>query len=207
MIDYTLLAAEEQVLRTADAVRARGIEVEIVETGADALERVRRIIPAGASVMTGASQTLQDIGLEDVLISKDHPWVNLKDELLAEQDAVKQLHLRRQSTLADYYLGSVQAIAETGELIFASATGSQLPAYAYSSPNLIWVAGIQKIAPTLDEAIQRVRDYCFAQEDAKMKARGYPGSLLGKLLIFEYETTAYNHRTATLILVNEPVGV
>ena len=35
MIDYTVLAVEEQVLRTADAIRARGIEVEIVETGAE----------------------------------------------------------------------------------------------------------------------------------------------------------------------------
>jgi hypothetical protein len=206
VIDYTVLAAEEKVLRTADAIRARGIEVEIVETGADALAQITRMIPAGAGVMTGASQTLREIGLEDMLISKAHSWVNLKDELLAEQDMGKQMYLRRQSTLAEYYLGSVQAIAETGELVFASATGSQLPAYAYSSPNLIWVAGIQKIVPTLDEAIQRVRDYCFTQEDAKMKALGYPGSLLAKLLILEHETP-YNQRTAKLILVNEPVGV
>ena len=65
--------------------------------------------------------------------------------------------MRRQGTLAEFFLGSVNALAETGELVFAS--GSQLPAYAYNSGNVIWVAGAQKIAPTLhdDAARGRVR--------------------------------------------------
>ena len=205
MFDYSVLPAEDQVFRTAEAVRARGLQVEIVETGVDAFEKLKQLIPDGASVMTGASQTLLQIGFEDLLISKAHPWINLKDALLAEQDMERQQLLRRQSSFADYYVGSVQAIAETGELVFASATGSQLGAYAYTSPNLIWVAGVQKIVPTLNQAIERVREYCFALEDARQKERGFPGSLLAKLLILEQEV-AFNQRNATLILVSEPLG-
>lgn len=206
MIDYMVVPVEERILHTADAIKARGIHVEIVQTGAEALERLQQLIPSGSKVMTGRSKTLQDIGFEDLLISKTHAWRNLKDDLLAETDAVNQMRLRRESGMAEYYLGSVQAIAETGEIVIASGTGSQLPAYAYSSPNLIWIAGVQKIVPTLEDAIRRIREYSVPMEDVAIKAMGYPGAVLGKMLIIEQEA-AMNQRNITLILVNEPVGV
>ncbi len=104
------------------------------------------------------------------------------------------------------FLGSVNAIAETGELVFASATGSQLAPYAYSSRNIIWVAGAQKITPTLDEALRRVRDYVLPLEDQRQKSVGNAaGSFIGRILIFEREP-AYLRRSLTLILVNEALG-
>lgn len=188
------------------ALNERGIQAELVETRADALSRLQAIIPHGASVMTGASQTLTEIGLDDLLISGSHPWTNVKNDILATQDMVEQMHLRRASTLADYYLGSAQAITESGEVLFVSASGSQLPAYAFSSKNVIWVAGVQKVVPTLDDAFRRVREHSFPLEDKKMKGLGYPGSMIGKWLIFEREPQMLG-RNIHLILVNETVGV
>ena len=192
--------------KTIEAVNARGIQAELVQTGAEALARLTSLIPQGASVMTGGSLTLTQIGLDDLLISRNHPWKNLKDDILAEKDFTHQAQLRRESTLADYYLGSVQAIVESGELVIASGSGSQLPAYAYSSKNVIWVAGVQKIVPDFNAAMERVREYALPIEDQKMKALGFPGSAIGKLLIFERESARYG-RNIHLILVNEVVGV
>jgi L-lactate utilization protein LutC len=205
-INYAELATSEQIQQTVAAVEARGIKVYLVDTPAQALEKVHQLIPTGANVMTGASETLRQIGLEDVLVSKDHPWVNLKDGLLAENNPVKQGQLRAQSTLSEYFLGSVQAIAETGEIVIASASGSQLPSYAFSSRNVIWVAGTQKIVPTLDAALRRVREYSLPREDERQKANGRPGSLLGKILIIEMEHPMLQ-RNVNLILVNDLVGV
>jgi L-lactate utilization protein LutB len=204
--DYSVLATQAQIDRTVAAVKARGISVEVVNSGADALARIKQLIPAGATLSTGASMTLRQIGLEDLLISKQHPWVNLKDAVLAETDRAKQAELRRQSILAQYFLGSVHAIAETGEIVVASATGSQLAPYAYASPNVIWVAGAQKITPTLEEAIQRVREYNYPREDQRMKETGASGSMIGKLLIFEREAP-YLNRHLTLLLVKEVLGI
>jgi len=205
-LNYAELATSTQVEQTIAAVEARGIKVHLVDTPAQALEKVHQLIPAGANVMTGASETLRHIGLEDVLVSKDHPWVNLKDGLLAENNPEKQGKLRAQSTLSEYFLGSVQAIAETGEIVIASASGSQLPSYAFSSRNVIWVAGTQKIVPTLDAALRRVREYSLPREDERQKANGRPGSLLGKILIIEMEHPMLQ-RNVNLILVNDLVGV
>ena len=117
------------------------------------------------------------------------------------------LTLRKLATLADYFLGSVHAIAETGEIIIASATGSQLAPYAYSSSHVIWVAGAQKIVPTLEDGFRRVREHILPHEDQRMK-KAYgenAGSFIGKLLVFEREAP-YLHRSVTLILVNQQVG-
>jgi hypothetical protein len=108
--------------------------------------------------------------------------------------------------MAEFFLGSVNAIAETGELVFASATGSQLPPYAYTSRNIVWVAGAQKIAPTLDDALRRVREYVLPLEDERQKKNGNKaGSFIGRILILEREP-AYLRRNLTLILVDEVLG-
>ena len=203
---YDALPALERIQRTVESVNARGIHAELVETKEAALERVQDLIPAGAVVMTGGSVTLQQIGLEAVLISGEHPWRNFKADLLAERDPVKQSAMRRQGTLAEFYLGSVNALAETGELVFASGSGSQLPAYAYTSRNVIWVAGAQKIAPTLEEALRRVREYVLPLEDQRQKSIGNSaGSRINRILIIEGEP-AYLRRNLTLILVNQVLG-
>jgi L-lactate utilization protein LutC len=205
-MDYAALPTSESIHRTLEAVRGRGIHAELVETKEEALAKIREIIPAEAVVMTAGSVTLQQIGFEAMLISGQHPWRNFKADLLAEKDPVKQSAMRRQGTLAEFFLGSVNAIAETGELVFASGTGSQLPAFAYSSRNVIWVAGVQKITPTLDEALRRVRQYVLPLEDERQKKFGNKtGSYIGRILIFEYEP-AFLRRNLTLILVNQALG-
>lgn len=201
---YDVLPSLDTVRRAADAMMERNVIVQLAKDRAEALQAVKDLIPAGSEVMTGASRTLEQIGFMELLKSGPHPWHNLKTAILAETDPVKQVVLRRQATLAEYFLGSVHAIAETGEVVIASASGSQIPSYAFSSPHVIWVAGAQKIVPTLEDAIRRVRDYVLPLEDKRMKAAGASGSQIAKLLIFERE--AYRKGRVTLVLVNEKLG-
>jgi L-lactate utilization protein LutC len=204
---YDSLPSVDRLNKTIRSVKDRGINVTLAETKGSALALIQTLIPAGASLMTGASVTLQQIGFEDVLKGGNHPWKNLKAEILAEKDPARQAAMRKQATLADYFLGSVHAIAETGEIVIASATGSQLPAYAYSSANIIWVAGAQKITPTLGSALERLRTYVVPLEDQRLKqvygekAQG----IIGKILIFEHESPNL-HRSVHLILLNEVLG-
>jgi hypothetical protein len=205
-MDYAALPTPERIHQTIESVKARGINAELVDTKEEALARIQAVIPEGAVVMTGGSVTLQQIGFEALLISGEHPWRNFKADLLAEKDPAKQSALRRQGTLAEYYLGSVNALAETGELVFASGTGSQLPAYAYSSRNVVWVVGVQKITPTLDAALRRVREYVLPLEDQRQKSLGNKaGSFIGRILILEREPS-FLRRNLTLILVNQVLG-
>lgn len=206
-MSYTTLATPAQVQATIAAMKPRGISAEVVTTKEAALDRIKALIPAGASLATGASLTLRQIGFDDLLKTGGHSWRNLKAGYLAEKDPVKQGRLRKESTMADFYLGSVHAVAETGEVVVASMTGSQLAPYAYSSPNLVWVVGTQKIAPTLEAAIRRVREYVLPEEHKRQleNTGGKMGSMIGKLLIFENEV-AFMGRKIFLIFVDELVG-
>jgi hypothetical protein len=204
---FDVLADMDRIQVTIQALKTRGIAPEVLPGSREALARLLELIPPGAAISTGASLTLREIGFEDLLKSGSHPWKNLKAEYLAEKDPARQLLLRRQSVLADYYIGSVHAVSETGEVVVASMTGSQISPYAYAARNVIWVVGAQKITPSLEEGIRRVREYVLPHEDARMRENsgGKMGSRIGKLLIFEHEAPFLN-RTVTLLFVNQRLG-
>lgn len=204
-MDYNVLRSLDIVNKTAEALRTNGIEAVIVERGVDALKKIKEFIPQGASVMNGASVTLEQIGFVDYLKSGQHGWNNLHELVLAEKDPSKQRMIRKQATLSDYYLGSVHALAENGEFLVGSNTGSQLPHIVFSSLNLIFVVGVQKIVPTLADGMKRLEEYVLPLEDKHMKEKYGSGTMLSKVVIFKRENPRMG-RKVRIILVNEQLG-
>ena len=201
---YTNIPSDEVIAKVAENLNARNITPIIVDTKEQALEEIKKLIPQGGSVMNGSSQTLQEVGFIDYLKAGKHGWNNVHDEFLKETDPAKQARLRKESVLADYFLGSVHAITEAGQLVVASASGSQMPSYAFTSNNVIWVAGAQKIVPTLDASFSRIKEYVIPLEDTRVKGVGYPGTTWARTLIIEREIMP--HRHLTVILVKEKLG-
>jgi hypothetical protein len=199
------LPDEETVGRTISALKSRGISAEFVPNRHEALELVAKLIPEGVELMTASSRTLDEIGFLAFLKSGKHQWKSLNDIVYGEKDPAKRTELRKRSVNVDYFLGSVHAIAETGETIVASASGSQIPSYAFTSKNVIWVAGTQKIVPNLEEGLRRVREHSLDLESARMKSLGFPGSMIAKILIVEREPAMLG-RKVSMILVNEKLG-
>lgn len=204
-ISYNQLASQPVLSDTLRALQARGVLAELVDTKAQALERVKSLIPPGATVMTSGSQSLEEIGFTSYLNHGDHLWNNFAKLVAAESDPVQHQKLTLQSTMADYYLGSVHAVSKRGEMVFASEHGSQLPAYCYNSANVIWVVGAQKITNNVAAALERVMGYWLPQEAEKQKRLGHHSTFIGKLLIFEREAPDL-HRKLHLLLVNEVLG-
>ena len=176
-----------------------------MQTKEEALEKVKELIPDGASIMNGSSETLAQIGLIDHLKSGSHAWKNLHDPILAEQDPVKQGQLRREAVLSDYYIGSVHAVTENGEMMIASNSGSQIPHLTFTSPNLVLVVGANKIVPSLADAFMRIEEQVIPLEDERMKkVYGY-GTLWAKTLILNKENPAIGRKVYVLI-VKEDLG-
>jgi L-lactate utilization protein LutC len=183
----------------------RGFNPILVASKEEALAKIQEIIPEGASIMNGASETLREIGFTDLLKAGAHKWNNVHDAVLAEQDKTKQTTLRRQSVLSDYYLGSAHAIAETGEIVIASNSGSQLPHLAFTSPNVVLVVGAQKIVPTLADAFLRLEEHVVPREDVRMKGVYGFGTTHAKTLIMHKENPMMG-RKVHVIIVNESLG-
>jgi flavorubredoxin len=74
------LADEDTVKRTIEALRARGVRVDFLQTREETLKRLIELIPPGAEVMTGSSTTLKEICFVDLLKGGKHQWNNLKTQ-------------------------------------------------------------------------------------------------------------------------------
>lgn len=204
-MEYSTLASEAIVKKTMAALRKRGFASAAIGSGAEALEYIKKAIPKGASVMNGSSVTLEQIGFVDFLKSGKHEWNNLHAAILAEEDKATRSHLRKHAVVSDYYLGSVHAITEGGEMVIASNTGSQQPHLVYTSPNLILVVGTQKIVPTLEKAMKRLEEHVVPLEDEHMKQLYGSGTMYNKTVILHGESPMMK-RTATVLLVNKKLG-
>ena len=194
--------SDEQIERAAAALRANNIEAVVVDTGEDAKREALARIPDGAEVHSGASKSLQTIGLvAELEQSPKITW--LRKQLLAMDRATQGREIRKLAAAPDVMLGSAAAITEDGKIVVASNSGSQIGPYASSAGKVILVIGGQKIVKDLDEAMDRVYRHTLPLESERLHAASGVDSYVSKLLIVNRE--ARPGRT-TVILVKEPLG-
>jgi LUD domain len=96
----------------------------------------------------------------------------------------------------------VHAVTAGGTLVIASASGSQLASYAWGAANVIFVAGAQKLAPTLAAAHERIYTHSLPREDARAHAAYGQHSFAGKILEIHQELPGRIH----LVLIRQPAG-
>lgn len=187
------------------ALQEKGYIVEHVDSSGAALEYIKKTIPKEASVMNGSSTTLDEIGFVEYLKSGKSPWNNLHEKVLAEKDQEKQALLRKQTTISDWYLGSVHAVTEDGNILIASNTGSQLPGVVYNASNLLFVISTKKIVPTMDDAVKRLHNVVVPLEDKRLKGVYGMGTELNMMLWLMREFS-YSSRKRHIVLVDESLG-
>lgn len=200
---WNSIPSPDVVDKTVREIEARGIKVLISRNAEEALDALKKIIPPGAEVMNGSSTTLIEIGYEEYITGGRSGWKVVHDLIRAENDDKKRADLRRKSVTADYFLSGANAIASTGEIVACDASGSRVGAWPFAAGHLILIVGINKIVPTLEDALKRVREYAYRLENVRaQKAYGTP-SVIGKCVILAHEK---NEGRITLILVNEALG-
>ena len=89
------------------------------------MARLRELVPEGSEVFVNTSETLDAIGYTEYMHGNDR-YINLHYQMMSQPDPASQREFRRKTTTADYFVSSVQAIAETGEIVIASSSGSQI---------------------------------------------------------------------------------
>ena len=195
-------ATVESINRTIEALADRNVDAVLVESREAALTKLLELVPEGCEVFVSTSETLDTIGYTEYMHGNDR-YINLHDQMLAQPDAASQREFRRTTTTADYFVGSVQAIAETGEIVVASGSGSQIGAFAYGARRVIMVAGTQKICTTLAEAEARTRGYTLELHDRWLEGRGSGPAPIGKFMVMEHEPVVGR---ITMILIPESLG-
>lgn len=196
------IADDATVKKVAKALQKRGIEVFVANNGTEAKRKVFELIPEGAEVMEATSATLDAIGATHEL-EESGKYDSVRRKLRGLKDPEERNAVRRKSLGAAYGIGSVHAITEDGQLLTASASGSQVSLYAFDSQTVILVVGTHKIVKNLDEGFKRIYEHSLPLESKRVHdAYGWAGSYVGKILILERDRPG---RTK-VILVKEKLG-
>jgi hypothetical protein len=195
-------AEDSRVTRTAAALEANGITVLRARNSAEAKRIVLDLIPPGSSVHQGASESLEASGITEE-IGRSGRYEPLRPRVLGVDRATQADEIRRLTASPDVMLGSVHAVTETGSLVAASASGSQLGPYAFGAGKVILVVGTQKIVPDLAAAFRRIDEYVFPLEDARAQAAYGVHSGVNKVLVINREWAP--HRI-TVVLCDEVLG-
>ena len=137
-------------------------------------------------MFTGASETLRLSGIDDD-INTSGRYDAIRTRGRAMDRATQLAEIWRLMSTPDVIVGSVHAVTETGSLVIASASGSQLPGYAGGALRAIWIVGAQKVVPDLATALRRVEDHCLPLESARAQAVYGQPSAVNRLLILNAE--------------------
>lgn len=197
--DYSKPAPDNSLWKVTAALTNNGFNVRIVDDLREARQAVLDIIPLASEVFTATSVTLDEAMLTEDLNSLN--YISVRDGItgLGKSDALER---RRYGSGSEYTVGSVHAITEDGQVVIASASGSQLPNYAYGAEKVIWVVGSQKIVKDLNEAFDRIEQHTLPLEDERAKKAYGVGSVISKLIIYKSDP----QKRVTIVLVKEAVG-
>jgi L-lactate utilization protein LutC len=195
-------ADDATVRRTTAALEANGFTVLRASDAAEARDIVLGLIPDGAQVHHGASQTLELSGITAAL-EEEGRFDPVRPRIFSMDRQTQADEIRRLSAAPDVMLGSVHAVTETGSLIAASMGGSQLGPYVSGAGQVILVIGTQKIVPNLDEGFRRIDEYALPLEDARAQVAYGINSSVNKLVIINREVKPGR---ITVVFVDEVIG-
>src|SRR5437867_12182088 len=140
---FGTLRDDARVMRTAAALEANGISVLRAADAAEAKRIVLGLIPDGSQVHHGGSQSLEKSRIAEE-IEKSGRYEPLRPRIRGMDRKTQADEIRRLTSAPDVMLGSVHAVTESGSLLAASASGSQLGPYVIGAGRVILVVGTQR---------------------------------------------------------------
>lgn len=132
-------------------LKAHNFDADFFETKEEVLSYLKEHIKKGSSIGIGGSVTLKETGILQWLTgNEDYRFLDRY-----HTDDVKQVF--RDSFSADVYLMSANAVTLNGCLYNVDGNGNRVAALIYGPDKVYVIAGVNKIVPDLDAAIERVK--------------------------------------------------
>ncbi|RHR10957.1 lactate utilization protein [Pseudoflavonifractor sp. AF19-9AC] len=131
--------------KTVQNLEQRGFVVHCFDTAEQAADYLDQQIDQ-TSVSFGGSITAQQMGL--------YPRLAAHNQAIWHWEGGSALD----AMTTDAYITSVNALAETGELINIDGTGNRVAATFFGHRRIYFVVGINKLAPDYDAALWRARN-------------------------------------------------
>lgn len=141
---------EKQAETLIKALKRRGMDATYCADTKSACAAALSLIADGSTVTWGGSESIKECGLLEAL--KNAP-VTLWDRAEVKPEDMKAFY--RKAFSADYFLMSANAVTLDGQLVNIDGTGNRIAALSYGPDHVIVIAGMNKVEPTLEAAINR----------------------------------------------------
>jgi hypothetical protein len=212
MTEFEKWYGDLQVQRTINALKKNNFAAQFAPKASDALEEIFKMIPEGATVGVGGSQTLGQIGFFEEIKNRPVRFLNPVIQGISPEETVK---MRRDALLADFFLSSSNAVTEDGEIYNIDSIGNRVAAMMFGPKNVILVCGINKIVRDINAAKARVQKV-VAPINARRLGLKTPCAETGECAdcsspqricnIYTILAKKPMRTNVTVILVGEPLG-
>ena len=150
--------------KTIKALERNNFVVHYFETGTEAISYLKDRIQ-NKHVAIGDSRTLLKLNAYEALSKVNKDVTDIQRPLPGE--SFRDTALRTMGR--DVFLTSVNALAQTGEMVNIDGTGNRVAASLFGSQEVFFVLGINKITPDLASAIYRARNVAAPLNSKKNK--------------------------------------
>ena len=150
--------------KTIKALERNNFVVHYFETGTEAISYLKDRIQ-NKHVAIGDSRTLLKLNAYEALSEVNKDVTDIQRPLPGE--SFRDTALRTMGR--DVFLTSVNALAQTGEMVNIDGTGNRVAASLFGSQEVFFVLGINKITPDLASAIYRARNVAAPLNSKKNK--------------------------------------
>ena len=131
----------------------RQMEGYFVPDKSAALDLLLSLIPEGASIGYGGSVTLSEVGALEALSSEKYNLIRRENAKTQEETEA----IFKEILFSDYFLMSSNAVSVDGQLINVDGRGNRVAFLAYGPKNVILICGMNKIVPSVEAGIERVK--------------------------------------------------
>ncbi len=212
----------DQITRVSETLKKNRFAVHIAKNKEEAAEIVKSLIPQGATIGLGGSESINECNLMPALKSENYRLIDrYAPGLTREQAYEKQV----EALSADVFVTGTNAVTENGELYNVDGNGNRVAAIAFGPKSVIVLAGVNKIVRDIPAAVKRVKEvaapantkrlsmqtYCKEKgECVSLSRTSYPcdGCLSESRICCQYLISAYQRHPGRIqvILVAEPLG-
>ncbi len=133
----------------------RGMEGAYFDTCEEAVKEICAGVPAGSMIGLGGSETIIESGLLDALRKMNLRLLDRYKEGVSKEEINE---MRLQGLHSDIFIMSSNAVSADGRLVNIDGTGNRAAALIFGPKKVIVLAGMNKVAPSLEAAIARARN-------------------------------------------------
>lgn len=152
MDKYRKRRAQIVAAEMVEKLREKGYETYYAEDVEEARKIMLSLIPEGASVGVGGSETLNAMNMIEELRNGPYHFFDRYQKLPFNE--IEEIY--REALNADVFLSSCNAVTRDGRLVNMDSSGNRVAAISYGPRKVIMAVGANKVVDNLDEALDRI---------------------------------------------------